>query len=127
MQTSVSRGFFKSMMDRDDILQASLKTARNHDARAEEGRKLLGKGLSLDRMRTPIIGLTQEQLIFRRQSFIDRISGAEPERVLFRYKVVQAMLERANANPNKGTSELEWQRIMIEDIAKERRIDLNGD
>ena len=62
-----------------DIFRRAIETAKNHMARAAEGRKLLEQGKSLREMQTPITGLDPDQNNTRRADYLQEISGYDDE------------------------------------------------
>lgn len=98
----------------DYYLSKLINIVKNHVARAEEGRRLISEGRSLSEMTTDPIGLTAEETVKRRQGYLDLIGEVDDSRLIFIYGNTLYQLERRYEHPDKGTSELEWQRIALE-------------
>lgn len=110
------------MWKNDEIFRKAIETAKNHNARAEEGRKLLNEKRSLSEMKTPLTGLNFDETNERRKEYISFIGGlGNVELNKLRVNVLN-LLEKRYQDENKGTSELEWQRIVIEDECVKRKL-----
>ena len=101
------------MWKNNEIFRKSILVAKNHSARAEEGKKLLEDGKSLDNMQTSITGLTEEENIIRRRAYIDDLNGKSNSELKEMLRQVEAFIERRDDTEEKGTSELNWQRLVI--------------
>lgn len=108
------------MWKSDEIFRKAIATAKNHKARAEEGKKLLAAGKSLSEMQTPTIGLSPEEANERREEYISFVKGMDTSKLNNLRNNVLNLLDKRYQDPNKGTSELEWQRIVIEDELENR-------
>lgn len=114
------------MFEDPELVDGIVKTVQNHLDRAEEGRRLLAEGRSLSEMKTPITGLTHDQTIQRRQAFLESVKEMDDERLLRRHLIAVTMILKRLQEPDVGTSELEWQRIIFEMEIHERGLNING-
>ncbi|MEK7458768.1 MAG: hypothetical protein AAB612_04800 [Patescibacteria group bacterium] len=105
-----------------DIFRRTVETAKNHMARAAEGRELLKQGKSLGEMITPITGLNPEQNDARRADYLDWISKFDDTELAKVYKNVLFQLHIRINNQDAGYSELLWQRIAFLDEFAKRNI-----
>lgn len=101
-----------------------LGIVKNHMQRAQEGRTLLEQGRTLSEMQTAPIGLTPGETVTRRQQYLDFIRELDDQKLAWVYKNVIFQLSRRYDDKDKGTSELEWQRIVFEDEFNNRHIDI---
>lgn len=96
-----------------------LKSVISHRRRAKEGSKLLKKGKPLSEMETPIEGPSSETLKRQRKKFISTLQDMErPDLEQLSVKLEESV-EKASQNPEGGTSELEWQRNIVNTILEE--------
>ena len=91
-----------------DIFRRAIETAKNHIARAAEGRELLLQGKSLSEMQTPITGLDPDQNDTRRISYLEWISKFDNEELVKVYKNVLIQLHHRMNDKDAGYSELLW-------------------
>jgi|GEM_PF-4544150 len=102
-------------MDKDDeVFASAIKAALNHIARVKEGRELLSQGKPLSEMKTEITGASDELFRRRRQLDLDRINSMTKEELEKQLTTVRQMIDSVSHSKHGGTSEFEWERIMIE-------------
>ena len=101
------------MWKNKDIFNAALKGAKSHIARAKEGKRLLQKGKPLSEMEEPIVGLSADQNVERRQEYLELINQMNPSQLQERLSLIEQQLEIVLKTERKGTSELEWKRNAI--------------
>jgi hypothetical protein len=109
----------------DKLYEDITKVAQNHIDRAEEGHRLLQEGRPLSEMTIEPIGLTNEQLLQRREMYLDFIAKMSTEKLEEHLKAVNYQIQRRLQDPLVGTSELEWQRINIEMLLAERNLPID--
>lgn len=105
-----------------NIFRQAIATAKNHMARAAEGRELLKQGKSLREMQTPITGLDPDQNNTRRADYLQEISEYDDEHLAWVYKNVLFQLHNRIEDEDAGYSELLWQRIAFLDEFERRKI-----
>ena len=101
------------MWKSEEIFRKSVETAINHRARAREGKQLLKEGKTLNEMQTPITGLSESEMLERRQAYIDNLTVKSPIELENLLTMVEAQLKKREEGEEKGTSELNWQRLAI--------------
>ena len=107
------------MFESEEIFRKSVLTAGNHIERAKEGARLLAEGKSLSEMKTPITGPTEEEMNRRRMAQIKQYQGMSDEKLRETLTRVELMIEVALNREVQGTSELYWQRIVLNDLLGE--------
>jgi hypothetical protein len=106
------------------ILKKIILTAQNHLNRAHEGQKLLAEGKPLSEMKIEPTGLNQEEFQKMREESLANFKSMNTERLTRVYGGILFQLDRRWDDPDKGTSELEWKRLIVESIFEERGLEI---
>lgn len=80
----------------------------------------MAQGRPLSEMTTPAIGMTDEENRERRDQFIALINRMTKPELEKRLDQINSQVELRLQKEEKGTSELEWQRIMVGDELESR-------
>ena len=110
-------------MSEHNYIEQMIRTAQNHNERAAEGRRLLSEGRPLSEMRTEITGLSGEQNHQRREDFITLLKGKDIKDLNWMFGNTMYQLHRRYEHPDKGTSELEWKRLIFLDEYARRGVE----
>ena len=75
-------------------------------------------------MKTPVVGLTNKELVANRTAYIDFIKGCNDEQLLQANQHLTNQIEKAESSYLKGTSEYNWRYGIIKEEIKQRGLAL---